>query len=324
MSLNVKKTIQYVLFLSIGIALLYLTFRNTNPADLWTNIRSVDGFGLLLALGIGFIAIIIRGIRWVQLLASLGYKVSPVNAISAVAFSYLVNLVTPRVGEVARCTALNRTDEVPFDKLFGTVVLERVVDTLMFGLVVLVTLFTQAQQLGIFLEQSGADIPELSFGLIAGLIAGMLLLLAVVWSTRKIWSQWSFVQKISGFLWGIVEGLKSVQKVENKPLFWLYSLAIWGCYVGTIVVGFQIVDGLADLGVGAAFYISVAAALGFVVPVPGGIGAYHYLVSKALTVLGYSPDLGIAFATIIHSGQSLMFITTGAIGMGILYFARKK
>ena len=76
-----EKTIQYVLFLSIGIALLYLTFRNTNPADLWTNIRSVDGFGYALALGIGFVAIIIRGIRWVQLLASLGYKVSPVNAI---------------------------------------------------------------------------------------------------------------------------------------------------------------------------------------------------------------------------------------------------
>jgi glycosyltransferase 2 family protein len=90
------------------------------------------------------------------------------------------------------------------------------------------------------------------------------------------------------------------------------------------VVGFQIVGGLSDLGVGAAFYISVAAALGFVIPVPGGIGAYHYLVSKALEVIGYSPELGTAFATIIHSGQSLMFIATGAIGMVYLYIARKK
>ena len=94
--------------------------------------------------------------------------------------------------------------------------------------------------------------------------------------------------------------------------------------MSTIVVGFSIVQGLGDLGLGAAFYISVAAGLGYVIHVPGGIGAYHYLVSKALTVLGYSGELGNAFATVIHGGQSLMFITTGAIGMLILYFARKK
>jgi uncharacterized membrane protein YbhN (UPF0104 family) len=149
-------------------------------------------------------------------------------------------------------------------------------------------------------------------------------ILLLLYLTRKVWIQWSFVRRVVDFLKGIWEGLKSVQKVENKLLFWVYSLGIWTCYVGTIVVGFQIVDGLDGLGVGHAFYISVAAALGFVVPVPGGIGAYHYLVSKALTVLGFSLELGTAFATIIHSGQSLMFILTGAIGLLILYFARKR
>ena len=76
--------------------------------------------------------------------------------------SHLVNLVTPRVGEVARCSAIKRTDNVPLDKLFGTVVLERVVDTLLFGIVVLITVVTQLNQLGNFLEQSGAAIRELS------------------------------------------------------------------------------------------------------------------------------------------------------------------
>ena len=324
MKSGTKKALQYVLFLSIGVALLYLTFKNVNPQDLWDNIRSVSAPGLILAIGIGFIAIIIRGVRWVQLLQSLGYQVNPVRAVSAVAFSYLVNLVTPRVGEVARCTALNRSDDVPIDKLFGTVVLERVVDTLMFGIVLLITFLTQTPELIKFLEQSGASLPDFDLQfmlLLGGVLAAILLLLYL---TRKIWIQWSFVRRVVNFLNGIWEGLKSVQKVENKLLFWVYSLGIWTCYVGTIVVGFQIVDGLEGLGVGHAFYISVAAALGFVVPVPGGIGAYHYLVSKALTVLGFSLELGTAFATIIHSGQSLMFILTGAIGLLILYFARKR
>lgn len=324
MKVGTKKALQYVLFLGIGTLLLYFTFKNVNPTELWNNIQSVDQGGLALALGIGFVAIILRSARWVQLLKSLGYEVALPRAIAAVSFSYLVNLVTPRVGEVARCTALNKTDDVPFDKLFGTVVLERVIDTLMFGIVVLVTFIMQADDLALFLTQSGAALPDFDvFFFLTAAAVGLALSLGVYY-TSDIWKQWGFVQKILALVEGLLEGLKSVRQVKHKWLFWLYSFGIWTCYVGTIVVGFQIVGGLSDLGVGAAFYISVAAALGFVIPVPGGIGAYHYLVSKALEVIGYSPELGTAFATIIHSGQSLMFIATGAIGMVYLYIARKK
>ena len=319
-----KKALQYVLFLGIGMLLLYFTFKNVNPTELWTNIQSVDGWGLALALGIGFGGVILRGARWVQLLSSMGYEVALSRAVASVAFSYLVNLVTPRVGEVARCTALKKTDDVPFDKLFGTVVLERVIDTLMFGVVVLVTIVFQADDLVQFLEQSGAALPEFNFWFFLTIGGILLAIAAVLYFTKGIWGNWSWVKKITGLVEGLLEGLKSIRRVNNKPLFWLYSFGIWACYVGTIVVGFQIVDGLQELGVGSAFYISVAAALGFVIPVPGGIGAYHYLVSKALVVVGYTAELGTAFATIIHSGQSLMFIATGAIGMVYLYFARKK
>ena len=324
MVLNIKKIFQYLLFLSIGAGLLFLTFRTTDSSNLWKNIQSVDSLGLLLSIGIGFIAIVLRGIRWVQLLSSLGYEVKHKNAVAAVGFSYLVNLVTPRVGEVARCSAINRTDNVPLDKLFGTVVLERVVDTLLFGVVVLITVITQLNQLDVFLEQSGAAIPELSARFVTTALGGFVVFILGLWITKKYWLKWSVSQKILMFLKGISEGLKSIKKVKNKPLFWFYSIGIWVCYVSTIVVGFHIVPGLSDLGVGAAFYISVAAGIGYVIPVPGGVGAYHYLVSNALTVLGYSHETGITFATVIHSGQSLMFITTGAIGMLILYFARKK
>ena len=58
----VKKTVQYILFLGIGVALLYLTFKNVNPIDLWNNLREVPVSGLLLVVAIGFIAIIFRGL----------------------------------------------------------------------------------------------------------------------------------------------------------------------------------------------------------------------------------------------------------------------
>jgi len=319
-----KKTIQYVLFLGIGLALLYLTFKNVNPIDLWNNIRAVSIEGFALIVFIGFVAIVFRGLRWVQMLQSLGYEVKGSRAIAAVAFSYLVNLVTPRVGEVARCTALNRTDNVPIDKLVGTVVLERVVDTLLFGMVVLSTVFISSDELASFLSESGAQLPELSATTIfiaSGVaIAGMLM----VYLTRKFWLQWGFAQKIAGFATGMITGLRSLRTVNNKPLFWFYSIGIWSCYVATIAVGFTIVSGLESIGPEQAFFVSVAAGLGFVIPVPGGIGAYHYLVSKALVVLGLSPFVGTSFATLIHSSQSLMFVFTGALGFVFLYFAGRK
>jgi len=319
-----KKTIQYVLFLGIGLALLYLTFKNVNPIDLWNNIRAVSIEGFALIVFIGFVAIVFRGLRWVQMLQSLGYEVKGSRAIAAVAFSYLVNLVTPRVGEVARCTALNRTDNVPIDKLVGTVVLERVVDTLLFGVVVLSTVFISSDELASFLSESGAQLPELSATTIfiaSGVaIAGTLM----VYLTRKFWLQWGFAQKIAGFATGMITGLRSLRTVNNKPLFWFYSIGIWSCYVATIAVGFTIVSGLERIGPEQAFFVSVAAGLGFVIPVPGGIGAYHYLVSKALVVLGLSPFVGTSFATLIHSSQSLMFVFTGALGFVFLYFAGRK
>ncbi|MCH1534777.1 MAG: flippase-like domain-containing protein [Schleiferiaceae bacterium] len=320
----VKKTVQYVLFLSIGVALLYLTFKNVNPVDLWNNLKEVPMSGLLLVIAIGFTAIVFRGLRWVQMLQSLGYEVQGMRAIAAVAFSYLINLVTPRVGEVARCTALHRTNHVPIDKLVGTVVLERVVDTLLFAVVTLSTVLISGDELRDFMAQSGAQIPELSVTGSVVLVSVLVAIFAVVVFTRKIWMQWTVAQKISGFATGMITGLRSLRTVNNKPLFWFYSIGIWTCYVVTIVVGFTIVDGVQGIGAEQAFFVSVAAGLGFVIPVPGGIGAYHYLVSKALVVLGLSPFIGTSFATLIHSSQSLMFVFTGALGFVFLYFAGRK
>ena len=320
----VKKLIQYILFLGIGLVLLYLTYKNVNPVDLWDNLKAVSVKGLIVIVAIGFLAIIFRGLRWVQMLQSLGYEVHSVRAIAAVAMSYLVNLVTLRVGEVARCTALNRTDKVPIDKLVGTVVLERVVDTLLFLFVVLSTVIISSDELSDFMVQSGAQLPQLSATtlVLVGIIIGGGILL--VYLTRNIWIQWGFAQKIIGFTTGMAEGLRSLRTVNNKPLFWFYSIGIWTCYVGTIAVGFTVASGLESIGPEQAFFVSVAAGLGYVIPVPGGIGAYHYLVSKALVVLGLTAFIGTSFATLIHSSQSLMFVITGALAFVFLYFAGRK
>ncbi len=306
MQKKVKTTLQYFVFAALGGLLLYWTFAKVNPTQMWENIQSTHLPGLLLALAIGFTAIVIRGIRWIQLIEGMGYTTTKPKAVAAVAFSYLVNLVTPRVGEVARCTALNRTDHIPIDKLVGTVVLERVVDTLLFGVVVVVTLVSQSDMLLSFLEQSGATLPELSTSFLLTVAAVAALLLFAVVKTRSVWMRWGLVMKVLGLLEGLLLGLRSLKTVQNKPLFWAYSVGIWACYVSTIYVGFQIVNGAEGLGILAAFFISVAAGLGFFIAVPCGCGAYHFLVSKEPVVLGKSESDAARFGLLLHSGNSAM------------------
>ena len=324
MSTWVKNTVQYLLFLGIGLALLYFSFQKVNTDDLWENISSVSISGLIGIIAIGFLAMVFRGLRWVQMMKSMGYQVTGARAISAVALSYLVNLVTPRVGEIIRCTALKRTNQVPIDKSLGTVVLERVVDLLMFLVVVISTLIISRDELSVFLSEKGPELPELTALSISLFVITLFLFTLIIIKTRKHWGQWKLILKLKDLTAGVVQGIKSLRTVDNKALFWLYSIGIWSCYVATIAVGFTLLSGLENVGFEQAFFVSVAASVGFMIPVPGAWGTYHTLVSSALIILGVSGTDGMAFATLIHGSQSLMFVITGALGFVFLYFAGRK
>ena len=93
----------------------------------------------------GFIAIVSRGLRWVILLQNLSFSVSKLNSIYAVAIGYFTNIAIPRAGEITRCTSLNQTEDVPVDKLFGTIILERAIDfIILISLVLLVLILNSS------------------------------------------------------------------------------------------------------------------------------------------------------------------------------------
>ena len=99
-----------------------------------------------------------------------------------------------------------------------------------------------------FMTQSGAQIPELSLTVTVSIAVVFVAVLALVVFTRKVWMQWSVAQKVAGFATGMITGLRSLRTVNNKPLFWFYSIGIWTCYVATIAIGFTIVEGVQGIG----------------------------------------------------------------------------
>ena len=134
-----------------GVFLFYQAFSQTNITKVLQDLGHARYLYVFISMVLGYIAFISRGIRWNFLLGPLGKKANTWRAIHAVSIGYLTNIAVPRAGELARCTSLNRTDKIPVDRLFGTVVLERIFDMAMLLIIILLTVVLEYDKLlGLF------------------------------------------------------------------------------------------------------------------------------------------------------------------------------
>ncbi|MDZ7845296.1 MAG: lysylphosphatidylglycerol synthase transmembrane domain-containing protein [Owenweeksia sp.] len=139
MNSRLKSTLKYLLFMAIGGFLFYLAFRNTEFKKLASDFESANYGYIIASMVMGFLAFVSRGMRWVLLLEPLGKKPHTWHSIHSISIGYLSNLLVPRAGELARCTALKGSDQIPVNRLFGTVIVERIIDFIMLGLLVALT-----------------------------------------------------------------------------------------------------------------------------------------------------------------------------------------
>lgn len=242
--MNLRKTIAYVAFLGIGVLLFYMAFSMVDDREaLWNDMRSASWGGLVASFVMGYLAIVSRGLRWVILLDPLGHKPSPVRTVHAVTFAYFANTFIPRSGELARCAALNQTDDIPVDQLFGTVISERVVD---FVILIALTTIAVVANLPAFADlMAGADLPETTNAIWG---AGVLVLIALaLWIKREALLQLSFAQKIVSFLTGVWEGLNSIRRMKNKGMFLFHTFFIWSMYFLMAWVVFKSIDSVASI-----------------------------------------------------------------------------
>jgi len=262
--------------------------------------------------------------RWVQLIEPLGYKPRLSTTYHAVMFGYLANMAIPRLGEISRCGALNKSDGVPFEKLIGTVIVERLMDVLMLVICIVLTAVLEFDRLGGFmneflfqplLEKIGNS--SLVLGIFAFVVA-----LAIFITVRvfRMENPPAMVLKIKKLMGGIAEGLRSVTRIKNKGVFIFHTLFIWFMYFGMSYVCFLALPETAGLGASAALFIMVLGGIGMTAPVQGGIGAYHLLVSNGLLLYGLTETDGIVYATMSHTVSTLLLIILGAASMIALFF----
>src|SRR5690554_2395643 len=151
-----KKILHIVLPLLLGVFLVYYAYNQFTPAqieEMKSYFRSADYFYVALSLLFMKISHASRAYRWKYSLQYLGYQSSFWNNFMAISVGYLLNLTVPRSGEISRAVILQKYDKIPFDKGFGTIIAERIIDLMFLLFFVTLALTLQYQQLMGFLSQ---------------------------------------------------------------------------------------------------------------------------------------------------------------------------
>lgn len=280
--------------------------------------------GIVLSALMGYLAIVSRGLRWELMLEPMGYKVNRWRSIHAVAFSYFANFFIPRGGELARCVAFNQTEKVPVDRLFGTVISERVVDLVLLVAITGLAFITNLDAFVAMLSGSGGGqaqtAEEAESGIGLGQIIGILVIagVAALFLLRRSTVLRGAYNRLMAFLKGVGEGLRSVLKMRRKGAFIAHTLFIWAMYYFSTWVIFKSIEGTSDIPMHQSLFIMVAGGFGMVIPAPGGIGSYHWMVKLAFLALGLSGTLAFAAANVMWLTQNIMIILTGGVGYLIL------
>lgn len=302
-------------------------FRDIEWSDLFSRIASANLYWLGLGMLISVLSHWIRAYRAIQLYQAMGFNVPVSNSFAAVLIGYFMNYFIPRAGEVSRCAALAKTDQLPLEKSLGSVVTERVVDMLILLLILAGIFIVQFDFLLRFLEGYGATNPQniqstsnlkyylLAFGLIS---------LALVYIFRKRLIALPLVQRFAGLFSGFAEGLLSIRKLKSPGLFILQSVLIWIGYILMMYFCLFALDSTSYLGVLECLTVFAIGTIGVVLPAPGaGAGTYHFFVMQALLLFGIAKEDGIAYATLVHGAQMLILIVLGLFASAYVFFKGK-
>ena len=314
MNHRLKRALKLFLPIALGLFLVWYSYHITSAEDrqqILRYIRESDKVWVGLSILIGILSHISRAVRWSFLLEPMGYRPRLSNNVLIILIAYFTNLGIPRSGEVLRATALATYEDVPFEKGFGTIVTERVVDLIMLLLIVSLTLVLQTDILVQFLDGRGISLAAM-LGLLAAGILGLFLFLAFL---RK--SSNSLALRLKKLIKGLIDGILSIFRMKKKWAFLWHTLFIWAAYIGMFWMIKYTVPETVGLGLDQILVAFVAGAFAMSTT-NGGIGLYPIAVSGALAIYGISEVSGDAFGWIMWISQTLMVVVFGAISFLLL------
>jgi uncharacterized protein (TIRG00374 family) len=321
----IKKVLQVIFPLLLGAFILIWVYRDFNFQRVGEVLLGGMDYGwIALSLVFGVFANLFRGWRWKLALEPLDEYPKTANSVYAIFISYASNLVIPRVGEVTRCGVLSKYDGVSFSKSLGTVVSERMIDTLCVGLITGVVLLLQMPVFATFFAETGTNVGRYAEVLTSGhfyliILCVLAILVLAFFLIRNI----ALFAKLKGILQNVWQGVVALKDIKQIPLYIIYTLGIWVCYFLEFYLAFFAFDFSADLGISAGLVMFVVGTLAVIVPTPNGAGPWHFAVMTMMMLYGVGKEDAGIFALLVHGIQTFLLILLGIYGLSALPFTNK-
>ena len=317
-----KKSLKYIISLTLAIILLWFSFRDVEWSKFIEGLKACNWWLIVLSMVAGAFAFWLRGLRWRQLLLPFNSQLTRTTTFNGINIGNISNIVFPRLGEFVRCGVIVRRSNISYNKVLGTVVLERVWELLVMLMLGFILIIGSNRFVSFFVDEIWTKI-SMKFNMWWAILIAVSIISAFIYIIWRLRKQNAICGKIANIFKGILQGFASCLQMEKKWKFFFYTLLIWMIYWFMACCTVWATPFLNGLDIIDALFISLVGGLGFTVPVPGGIGAFHFIIALTLTsVYKIDWDAAMVYATISHSSQAITQIIFGLFSYG--YEALKK
>ncbi len=320
MKQQISKWLSILLPIFLGVFLIVYTYQKFTPGqilEIKSYFKNANYSYIVLGIFIAFLGNASRAYRWKFMLEHLGYKTSFYNNFMAVNICYLLNLSVPKSGEISRAVILKKYENVPFDKGFGTIVAERIVDMIVLLTFMLAAFFMQFRIVKEFILDKIPMQKLLVFASVATIVGVGLLL--VYFYSKLPWIL-ALKQKISG----LKEGVMSIVHMDKNMEYLLHTIFIWFSYLIMFYITLFVIPETSSISLGATMTAFVVGSIAIAFT-NSGFGSYPFLISKILLVYGIAETAGNAFGWIVWTSQMLLVVLLGVLSFLLLpVFNRSK
>ena len=317
---QIRKWLTILIPLFIGVAIIYYQYTTLKPDEIdkiKASFQKANYSFIFLSLLVACVGYWSRAYRWKFALNHLGYHTKFHNNFFTVSVSYLVNLTVPRSGEITRAALLKKYENVPFDKAFGTIVAERIVDLTIFLFFVFIGFVSQYNTIYQFLIDKKVPLKSIVYLGIAGIV--MMIVFILIW----IYAEWKIIKKLKKKLAGLIEGMTTIYKMKNRWKYLFHSFFIWFSYLFMFYIAKFALPETYDIGFDIIImgFVFGSLAIGFS---NGGLGAFPFSIALIFSLYGISNNVGTAFGWLVWTSQTLLTIFLGLISYLLLPILNKK
>lgn len=319
MKANIAKFLKISIPLGLGLFIIWYTYNKFTPeqlSEIKTYFAQANYGFVILSVMLSVISHLSRAYRWTYMLTPLGYTPKLANNFMAVSIAYLMNIFIPKSGEVSRAVIMDKYESIPFEKGFGTIISERIIDLVFLLLFTITALMLNYEVLIVYFQE---NIPKKLLYLAA---IGLLFIGVVVVAYMKF-SKSNLNQKIKKFITGLKDGILSILKMQKKEAFILHSLFIWALYVASFYAASLALEQTSTISLSTLIITFVVGSFTFAFT-NSGFGSYPFAIASILLLFGIPETAGTAFGWIIWTSNIIAIVLFGGLSFLFLPIYNKE